>query len=103
VVNVGLISRGKSLDGGLFDLSGNVAEWTGSSPSADSSPSPQSNAQEQYSAPPPSLRVVRGGSFYDGPSLLTSTARVIANARSTYESVGFRVVMANRARPAQAQ
>jgi len=85
VMGVGRQPRGAT-PSGIFDMSGNVAEWTSSTPDPTAD---EETARLTY-------RVVRGGSYYDGPSLMTTTARTVANGSSRYDFVGFRIVYTTR-------
>jgi formylglycine-generating enzyme required for sulfatase activity len=91
---VGEFSAGVN-EAGLFDLSGNVAEWTRS----EYQPYPYDpNDNREDLVKNAATRVIRGGSFYDGPSLLRTTARQAADPRRGYDFVGFRVVLSKGVR-----
>jgi formylglycine-generating enzyme required for sulfatase activity/dipeptide/tripeptide permease len=81
---------------GLADMAGNVAEWTRS----EYQPYPYNpeDGRESLTADP-AARVIRGGSFYDGPSLLRTTSRQAADPHRGYDYVGFRVVLTTGVRP----
>jgi formylglycine-generating enzyme required for sulfatase activity len=70
---------------GLYDLHGNVAEWTQS----DYLPYPY---QENNSAKDSILKVVRGGSWYDRPFEATCATRSFYPAWRRVYNVGFRVI-----------
>jgi formylglycine-generating enzyme required for sulfatase activity len=74
---------------GLFDMHGNVAEWTRSSyrpyPYRDDDGRNDLSGSEQ--------RVVRGGSWYERPKRCTSSFRVPYAPYQGVFNVGFRVVM----------
>jgi formylglycine-generating enzyme required for sulfatase activity len=69
---------------GLFDMHGNVAEWTRS----PYRPYPY----RDENALPSEERVVRGGSWYDRPQHCTSSYRVAYQPYQPVFNVGFRVV-----------
>jgi formylglycine-generating enzyme required for sulfatase activity len=73
---------------GLFDMHGNVAEWTRS----DYRPYPYRD--DEPAVPPDSLRkkVVRGGSWYDRPDRCRSAFRQAYPACQPVYDVGFRVI-----------
>lgn len=75
---------------GLFDMRGNVREWTADlwHDSYDFSPLDGSPALEGHG----SLRVVRGGGWSDAPQLLRSSARMRATESVRAPMIGFRVV-----------
>lgn len=69
------VGQKKSNDWGLYDMHGNVAEWTldaytSDGYGSDSQQNPWNKATELYP------RTLRGGSWYDDPQNLTSTARM---------------------------
>lgn len=80
---------------GLFDMHGNVAEWTGSSyqpyPLTERSekPKPKQSA-------PDALHVVRGGSWRDRPHRATSSYRLAYPRYQKVYNVGFRVVVVEK-------
>ena len=61
---------------GLFDMAGNVAEWTRSPAHPDS----------------PTRRVVRGGSWQDTPEWAHSSFRLAYRQDQSVIDVGFRVI-----------
>jgi len=72
---------------GLYDMHGNVAEWT-----ATSYPS-HSGRADRRSTPTSDLRkVVRGGSWRDRPKRCTSSFRLSYPSYQSVYNVGFRVV-----------
>lgn len=75
---------------GLFDMRGNVREWTADlwHDSHDFAPLDGSPALEGHG----SLRVVRGGGWCDAPLLLRSSARMRATESVRAAMIGFRVV-----------
>lgn len=75
---------------GLFDMRGNVREWTADlwHDSHDFSPLDGSPALEGHG----SLRVVRGGSWIDAPQQLRSSARMRATESVRAAMIGLRVV-----------
>ncbi len=77
---------------GLYDMHGNVREWTADlwHESYDATPLDGSPAIEGHG----SMRVVRGGGWCDGPSLLRSAARMRATDLSQTNVIGFRVARA---------
>jgi formylglycine-generating enzyme required for sulfatase activity len=79
-------------DFGLYDMHGNVSEWTLDlwHENYDMTPLDGSPAIEGHG----SMRVVRGGSWADGPALLRSSARMRATETSRVAAIGFRVVRA---------
>jgi formylglycine-generating enzyme required for sulfatase activity len=74
---------------GLFDMSGNVAEWTADYYSASYYAS--SPPVDPPGPPSGSLRVLRGGSWFDNPGSLRSSARLGVSASLATEFLGFRV------------
>ena len=70
---------------GLFDMHGNVAEWTRSA----YRPYPWRDAE----AGPDEERVVRGGSWYDRPQFATSSHRAVYQPYQPVFNVGFRVIV----------
>ncbi|MFO1492938.1 MAG: SUMF1/EgtB/PvdO family nonheme iron enzyme [Kiritimatiellia bacterium] len=70
---------------GLFDMHGNVAEWTRSA----YRPYPYRDAE----AGPDEERVVRGGSWYDRPQHATSSYRAAYQPYQPVFNVGFRVIV----------
>ncbi|HZF53778.1 MAG TPA: SUMF1/EgtB/PvdO family nonheme iron enzyme [Polyangiaceae bacterium] len=80
---------------GLYDLSGNVAEWV-----ADGfAPSPAGGADPKGDPASP-RRVVRGGSFLDDKEELRATYRVGVMPGTAHVSIGFRCAMDVDASPA---
>jgi len=73
----------------VFDLAGNVAEWTRSRYAAY----PNDDRSGEFDERTAGQMVVRGGSFYDGASLLRRTARRVADGTRPYDFIGFRVVI----------
>ncbi len=71
---------------GLFDMHGNVAEWTASS----YRPNPSGESSE--AADEPGRRVVRGGSWRDRPQRCTSSFRWGYQPYQRVYNVGFRVI-----------
>ncbi len=69
---------------GLYDLSGNVAEWVWD---------PWQPAPDEEAGPE---RVQKGGSWRDGPALLRIAARDLDRPEITDPAVGFRVVRGAR-------
>ena len=63
---------------GLYDMHGNVAEWTMDQYSPEGYPGRQSNVARDPWAKPRTLypRAVRGGSWQDDPAMLRASARV---------------------------
>ncbi len=64
---------------GLYDMAGNVWQWTSTSAASDGSP------EAQY--------IVKGGSWMDGPNELRVSNRRSLDAAKGYPDVGFRLVM----------
>jgi formylglycine-generating enzyme required for sulfatase activity len=93
VIGVGRLVRGATPNG-LFDMSGNVAEWTMTAVSGVGVDVTRFRPGQRSSMLLP--MVIRGGSFYDGPSLLTTGARAVADVNTAYDFVGFRVVIVQR-------
>ena len=75
---VGSYENGKNV-AGIFDLSGNVWEWTSTSPDA--------NMSDDVS-----WKIVKGGSWMDGPSELRISNRRALDPAQRYQDVGFRLV-----------
>ena len=74
---------------GLYDMHGNVREWTADlwHDSYDLTPQDGRPALEGHSA----MRVVRGGSWHDSPVMLRSAARMRATQSIRSDMIGFRV------------
>lgn len=72
---------------GLFDMHGNVWEWT-LSPYKSTPSQPDVPDEAESSA----LRVVRGGSWYDRPKRATSSFRLAYAPYARVFNVGFRIV-----------
>jgi len=64
---------------GLYDMSGNVWEWTASLPEGSMSGDP-------------SYRIVKGGSYMDSQYELRISNRILRNPEERYPDVGFRLV-----------
>lgn len=75
---VGSRENGKSTLG-LYDMAGNVWEWTTSAPAGTMS------GDQNY-------RIVKGGSYMDGQYELRISNRVLRNPDERYPDVGFRLV-----------
>lgn len=74
---------------GLFDMSGNAAEWTCS----DYAPYPYDPADGREALQSNAAKVVRGGSWYDRPARARSAARRHYAPWQGVFDVGFRVVV----------
>ncbi|MGQ9576040.1 MAG: SUMF1/EgtB/PvdO family nonheme iron enzyme [Thermoguttaceae bacterium] len=74
---------------GLFDMHGNVWEWTRSL----YRPYPYDEQDGRNDPAAPGRRVVRGGSWYDRPKRCTSSFRLAYAPYQNIFNVGFRVVM----------
>lgn len=75
---VGSFENGKTASG-LYDMSGNVWEWTSTGPDA--------NMMDD-----PSWKLVKGGSWMDGPNELRISNRRALDPAQRYQDVGFRLV-----------
>lgn len=73
---------------GLFDMHGNVAEWTRTT----YRPMPYQTKDGRDDVKTPGLKVVRGGSWRDVPSRATSSFRLSYQPYQHVYNVGFRVV-----------
>jgi formylglycine-generating enzyme required for sulfatase activity len=73
---------------GLYDMHGNVAEWTRS----QYAPYPYRDCEDAAAADPHVKRVVRGGSWYDPPERCRSAFRQAYPACRPVYDVGFRVI-----------
>jgi formylglycine-generating enzyme required for sulfatase activity len=73
---------------GLYDMHGNVTEWTRST----YRPYPYSPADGRDDAAPTGRKVVRGGSWRDRPPRCTSSFRLSYEPYQRVYNVGFRVV-----------
>ena len=74
---------------GLYDMHGNVREWTADlwHDSFDGTPADGRPALEGHG----SMRLVRGGCWSDGPGLLRSAARMRATQSIRSGIIGFRL------------
>ena len=75
---------------GLYDVHGNVAEWTRST----HAPYPSRDDPRADSPDPQGRKVVRGGSWRDPPKRCTSSFRLSYPAYQRVHNVGFRVIAA---------
>jgi formylglycine-generating enzyme required for sulfatase activity len=73
---------------GLYDMHGNVSEWTRSL----YKPYPYDEVDGRNDLAAPGQRVVRGGSWFDRPKRGTSAFRLPYEAYQKVHNVGFRVV-----------
>ena len=83
------VGRYKPNAWGLFDMHGNVAEWTRSEYRAYPYKDDDGRNAENAAGP----RVVRGGSWYDRPMHARSSFRLNYPAWRQVYNVGFRVVL----------
>lgn len=74
---------------GLYDMHGNVSEWTASS----YRPYPFTEETSSVDDDPQIERVVRGGSYRDRPYRATASHRLMYRAWQKVHDVGFRVVV----------
>jgi formylglycine-generating enzyme required for sulfatase activity len=74
---------------GLFDMSGNVWEWTRS----PYRPFTHDPAGGRVNLDADALWVIRGGHFADGPRLVRTTARGAADPGARRPFIGFRVAI----------
>ena len=75
---------------GLYDMHGNVAEWTRSA----YRPYPYNENDGRNDGEPHGKKVVRGGSWYDRPERCRSAFRQAYRAEQGVYDVGFRVICA---------
>jgi formylglycine-generating enzyme required for sulfatase activity len=71
---------------GLFDMHGNVAEWT------RSEYRPYPYRDDGRNSPADGKRVVRGGSWYDRPERCRAAFRQVYRADQPVYDVGFRII-----------
>jgi formylglycine-generating enzyme required for sulfatase activity len=76
----------------LFDMSGNVWEWT----SSPNQPYPYDPADDRANLGADALWVMRGGHYADGPRNVRTTTRGVADPGARRPFIGFRVVLAPR-------
>ena len=74
---------------GLFDMHGNVAEWTRST----GRPYPYDAGDGREALESPEKRVIRGGSWYDLPAEATSAYRYAYLPWQKVYNVGFRIIV----------
>ncbi len=74
---------------GLYDMVGNVCEWTGS----DYMPYPYGDADGRNEGRPDTDKVARGGSWFDRPKTAGSSVRFACESYQKVYNVGFRVVV----------
>jgi len=74
---------------GLFDMSGNVWEWT----SSPYQPYPYDPTDDRANLDADALWVMRGGHYGDGARLVRTTTRGAADPGARRSFIGFRVVM----------
>jgi formylglycine-generating enzyme required for sulfatase activity len=74
---------------GLYDMHGNVSEWTRS----EAKPYPFVDAEASSGDDPQQKRIVRGGSYRDRPYRATSSYRLAYRAWQKVHDVGFRIVI----------
>ena len=81
---------------GASDMAGNVWEWTsnkwGARREKPSFGYPYDHSDGREARPGTEFRVLRGGSFYDGPGWCHSSARYPHEATKPADYIGFRVV-----------
>jgi len=77
---------------GVFDMHGNVAEWTRSA----YKPYPYKDDDGRNARDGAAKRTVRGGSWYDRPKQATSSFRMQYYAHQKVYNVGFRVVIESK-------
>jgi formylglycine-generating enzyme required for sulfatase activity len=73
---------------GVYDLAGNVWEWT----SSERLPYPYKLPSERDEMHIPELRVLRGGSWHDDARHARTTFRECRSSGSFYDTFGFRLV-----------
>ncbi len=83
------VAKYQSNPWGLFDMHGNVDEWTLSS----YRPYPYADNDGRNAVDGAEKRVVRGGSWFDRPYRATSSYRLAYDPWQTVYNVGFRVVI----------
>lgn len=74
---------------GLYDMHGNVREWTADCWNADYTSAPSDGSTQTVGDE--SRRVVRGGSWYVGPSLIRSASRNRFASSTRSDNIGFRI------------
>ena len=94
------VYRDGTAECGALDMSGNVWEWTlslwGSNPKATDFlyPYDATDRRENEAAGPEVLRVLRGGSWYNGQWYARCACRLRRDPGSGLNDLGFRVVLA---------
>lgn len=82
------VGRFQSNGFGLYDMMGNVWEWTDGCPDSDAGPP----AFKPALASGACLRIIRGGSWYDAPWAIRSATRLAGPGDTRSRNMGFRVV-----------
>jgi len=86
---VDYVAQSKPSPWGLYDIIGNVSEWTRS----DYKPYPYKDDDGRNAEEPNGQKVARGGSWHDRPKVTGSSPRYPYEAYQKVHNVGFRIVV----------
>jgi formylglycine-generating enzyme required for sulfatase activity len=87
-------------ESGLYDMTGNVWEWVADRWS-ESGPPDSDNPLRDTTGGDPYDRVIRGGAFSGGSSLVRISSRYPQDASSAQANIGFRLVQTCEANPCE--
>lgn len=82
------VGRKRPSPWGLYDIYGNVSEWCHDW----RGPYPEGHVKDPKGPPSGSMRIIRGGSWFDEPRFCRSAFRNCGAPEKSYKQVGFRLV-----------